>query len=110
MRFLVDAQLPPVLAGALRIADHEAIHVADLGLTTALDRQIWEEAVSRTAILVTKDRDFAVLRAARKDGPTILWVRIGNVDNRVLIGRLLRALPAIQSAMERGEKIVEFIG
>jgi predicted nuclease of predicted toxin-antitoxin system len=110
LRFLVDAQLPPVLAGALRIAGHEAIHVADLGLTTALDRQIWEEAVSRTAILVTKDRDFAVLRAARKDGPTILWVRIGNVDNRVLIGRLLRALPAIQSAMERGEKIVEFIG
>jgi predicted nuclease of predicted toxin-antitoxin system len=108
--FLVDAQLPVSLAGALRQVGCEAIHVADLDLATATDRRIWEEAVARGAILITKDRDFAVLRAANKDGPTIVWVRIGNIGNRTLIAQMLRSLPRIQSAIERGETIVEFVG
>jgi predicted nuclease of predicted toxin-antitoxin system len=44
--FLIDAQLPPLLAEALRNAGCEAVHVADLGLLTATDRQIWDEALS----------------------------------------------------------------
>jgi len=70
--FLVDAQLPASLAVALRQAGHEASHVVDLGLASATDGQIWQEAVTRSAILVTKDRDFALLRAAKDDGPAIL--------------------------------------
>jgi predicted nuclease of predicted toxin-antitoxin system len=108
--FLIDAQLPPSLADALRGAGCEAVHVADFGLLTATDRQIWDEAVSRSAVLVTKDRDFALLRAANKTGPSILWVRIGNTDNRTLIAQILRALPAIVDALERGETVVEFVG
>jgi uncharacterized protein with PIN domain len=57
--FLVDAQLPPLLAEALRQAGCEAVHVIDLGLQAASDEQIWDEAISRSAVLVTKDRDFA---------------------------------------------------
>jgi predicted nuclease of predicted toxin-antitoxin system len=34
--FLIDAQLPPALAEALRNAACEAVHVADLGLLTGL--------------------------------------------------------------------------
>jgi predicted nuclease of predicted toxin-antitoxin system len=56
--FLVDAQLPLSLAEALRRGGYQAVHVADLGLLTATDRQIWDEAVSRSAVLTTKDRDF----------------------------------------------------
>src|SRR6478672_5642886 len=59
--FLVDAQWPVSLAAALRQAGCEALHVAEIGLTTATDRRIWEEAEVRSAVLVTKDRDFAVL-------------------------------------------------
>jgi predicted nuclease of predicted toxin-antitoxin system len=108
--FLVDAQLPPSLAGALRAAGFDAVHVLDLGLLAATDRQIWQEASSRRAILVTKDRDFSLLRATNDDGPVILWVRIGNADNRTLIGQILRALPTIAGAIERGEAIIEFVG
>jgi predicted nuclease of predicted toxin-antitoxin system len=110
LRFLVDAQLPPALAEALCRSGHEAEHVADLGMTTALDGRIWEEAIARSAALVTKDRDFAVLRAASGEGPAILWIRIGNVSNQVLIARLLQALPALERAIERGETIIEFVG
>lgn len=110
MQFIVDAQLPPALAEALRSSGHDASHVADLDLTTALDRQIWEVAIARSAVLVTKDRDFALLRETSSDGPTILWIRTGNIDNRTLIAGLLQTLPRIQSGIERGEKIIEFVG
>jgi predicted nuclease of predicted toxin-antitoxin system len=108
--FLVDAQLPPALAEALRGAGLEAIHVADIGLVTATDQQIWQEAVIRSAVLVTKDRDFSLLRVARNSGPTILWVRVGKIDNRTLIAQVLRALPSIVAAVDRGESVIEFVG
>jgi len=108
--FLVDAQLPPSLAEALRQAGCQAIHVIDLGLQAATDLQIWDEALSRSAVLVTKDRDFPLRRAARSDGPTILGVRVGNMSNRKLIELILRALPAIIDAIERDEAVIEFVG
>ena len=110
MLFLVDAQLPPLLAEALRQAGCEAVHVIDLGLQAATDEQIWDEAISRSAVLVTKDRVFPIRRAASNDGPTILWVRVGNMSNRKLIELALQALPAIIDAIERDEAVIEFVG
>jgi predicted nuclease of predicted toxin-antitoxin system len=60
--------------------------------------------------LITEDRDFPLFRAATNAGPAILWVRVGNTDNRTLIARMLRSLPAIIDAVERGETVIEFIG
>jgi len=108
--FLIDAQLPPSLAEALRQAGCQAVHVTDLGLLAATDPQIWDEAISRSAVLVTKDRDFPLRRAAGNDGPAILWVRVGNMSNRKLIELALRALPAIIDAIERDEAVIEFVG
>ena len=110
MLFLVDAQLPPSLAEALRQAGHRAVHVIDLALQAATDQKIWDEAISRSAVLVTKDRDFPLRRAAMNDGPAILWVRVGNISNRKLIDLALHALPAIIEAIERGEVVIEFVG
>ncbi|WMT71232.1 DUF5615 family PIN-like protein [Bradyrhizobium sp. Ash2021] len=109
MLFLVDAQLPRSLAEALSGAGCAAVHVADIDLVTATDQQIWDEAVSRSAVL-TKDRDFSLLRAAKSDGPVILWIRVGNTDNRSLIAKILRSLPEITAAVERGETVIELVG
>jgi predicted nuclease of predicted toxin-antitoxin system len=108
--FLVDAQLPPSLAEAVSGAGCEAVHVADLNLVAATDHRIWDEAILRSAVLVTKDRDFSLLRAAKSDGPVVLWIRVGNTDNRSLIAKVLRSLPAIIGAVERGETVIELVG
>jgi predicted nuclease of predicted toxin-antitoxin system len=108
--FLIDAQLPPSLAETLRQAGCQAVHVIDLGLLAATDQQIWDEAISRSAVLVTKDRDFPIRRAAINSGPAILWVRVGNISNRKLIELALQALPAIIEAIERNEAVIEFVG
>lgn len=94
----------------MRQAGCQAVHLVELGLLAAGDQQIWDEAISRSAVLVTKDRDFPVRRAASRDGPAILWVRVGNIGNRKLIDLTLRALPAIIEAIERDEAVVEFVG
>ena len=107
MLFLIDTQLPPVLAEALRDQGFEAIHTGDLGMLAATDSMIWDEAVVRSAVLVTKDRDFAVLRAARRSGPFILWIRFGNMNNRSLIARILRAMPRVIKAIYRGDAVIE---
>ncbi|MCX7320258.1 MAG: DUF5615 family PIN-like protein [Hyphomicrobiales bacterium] len=64
MLFLVDAQLPPLLAKDLRAAGFDVLHIADLNLLAATDVQIWSETVARSAVFITKDRDFALLPVA----------------------------------------------
>ena len=58
MKFLVDAQLPPALAGLLRELGQEAVTVRDIGLRDAEDGPIWQYALKHGAIVVTKDEDF----------------------------------------------------
>ncbi|MBR1127788.1 DUF5615 family PIN-like protein [Bradyrhizobium iriomotense] len=107
---MIDAQLPPALAEAMRRAGYDAVHVAEFGMANAIDGVIWNEAISRSAVLVTKDRDFSLLRVAKGQGPTVLWVRVGNIENRVLIRQFLGAMPQIVEAVARGEAVIEFVG
>lgn len=69
MTFLVDAQLPPTLAGWLTQQGHTAQHVNDIGLREAEDTEIWNQALSTGAIVVTKDEDFAERTARTTGGP-----------------------------------------
>ena len=59
MRFLVDAQLPPALVSWLVARGYEAEHVGDRQLQTASDAAIWDYALATSAVIVTKDEDFA---------------------------------------------------
>ena len=107
MRFLVDAQLPPALARHLVALGHEASHVADIGLLSARDRDIWDYAGENDAVLITKDEDFVTLRALNRRGPPVVSVRIGNATRRNLIARFAAAFPAVTAAIERGETIIQ---
>jgi predicted nuclease of predicted toxin-antitoxin system len=103
----LDAQLPPRLAGALRSAGHEAWHVADLNLLRGTDGQIWQEALRRGAAIMTKDADFAQRRVYGGEGPTVIWIRIGNRRNTDLIAAIERNMPEIETASEAGETLIE---
>lgn len=107
MRFLVDAQLPPALARFLTAAGHQTEHVVDLGLERAPDREIWSKAIDFGSAIITKDEDFLTLRALRSRGPAIVRVRIGNTTRGALIEAISSMLPAIITALERGETVVE---
>ena len=57
--------------------------------------------------IVTKDEDFVLLKTAAPDGPSVVWVRIGNAIKRVLLTRLAAAWPAVVAELDRGALVVE---
>ena len=107
MTFLVDAQLPPVLARWLNGRGHAALHVVDLSLERATDAAVWAHAAQTGAVVVTKDEDFATRRQLRQDGPRVVWVRFGNTTNPELLLRMEAHLPNVVAALGRGETLIE---
>jgi len=95
-----------VLARHLAASGHEAAHVADVGMLSARDTDIWKHADATGAALITKDEDFVTMRAFNADGPSIVWVRLGNTTNRALLAHFVAKLPLIVAALEHGETIV----
>ncbi len=107
VKFIVDAQLPPSLAIALREAGYDVQAVREIGLRDAEDCEIWEYALANQAGIITKDQDFADLLIIRPDAPVIVWLRIGNTSNRALLSWILPLWPAILDRINSGDKLVE---
>lgn len=63
MRFVVDANLSPVVAEGLRAGGHDSVHVVDIGLLTASDEAILAAAARDDRVIVSADADFAALLA-----------------------------------------------
>ncbi|HEX5546011.1 MAG TPA: DUF5615 family PIN-like protein [Ktedonobacterales bacterium] len=61
--FLVDENLPRLLAPQLRAAGYQAEDVRDVGLGTHPDADVWRYAQSHARTLITQDSDFADIRA-----------------------------------------------
>jgi predicted nuclease of predicted toxin-antitoxin system len=83
VKFLIDNQLPPALARCIQSELHaEAIHISDVKLQTAGDRDVWNYASTGGWILISKDEDFASI-FSRTPTARLLWVRLGNLPPRL---------------------------
>ena len=109
LNFLVDAQLPPALARFLQSHGYAAVHVADAGLLNSDDNPIWECALDRGAVIVTKDEDFADFATLRANGPPVVWLRVGNCSNRALLTWFAPLLPSIVERLASGDALVEVV-
>jgi predicted nuclease of predicted toxin-antitoxin system len=106
-RFLIDEQLPPALGRLLRNAGHDAVHIYNIDLGAASDDRIWNEALARKAILITKDADFIVRQQTSGGGPPILWIRLGNTSPTELWATVEPALDEFVRAFASGEILIE---
>ncbi|WP_298018631.1 DUF5615 family PIN-like protein [uncultured Parasphingopyxis sp.] len=105
MKFLIDAQLPPGLAGWLEARGHDAEHVFAILPGAAPDAAIAERAEASGAILISKDEDFLMLR--RPDRFALLWLRCGNTTNRALGAWLDQRWPEVERLLGEGERFIE---
>ena len=96
MKFLVDNQLPPMLARFLVTQGHEARHVSDLDLGDADDERLWRRAAEQGCAMISKDEDFALrVYLGRQPPVPVVWLRLGNCRNAYLRQKIESALPAI---------------
>ena len=107
MTFLVDHQLSAALARFISTQGHSAEHVRDLGLMEADDTVIWQHALARGVVIVSKDEDFTFLASVSGGVGKLIWVRIGNCRKQVLLEAFRAQLPRIVAELEAGNQIVE---
>jgi predicted nuclease of predicted toxin-antitoxin system len=101
--FLVDANLPPALARWLRSQGHAAEHVAEHGLIDSPDAMIWQLAESLSAVVITKDEDFAHRRMrSAATHPSIVWVRVPNVRRQAFLRWFEQIFPRLLRRSIRG--------
>lgn len=81
MKILIDMNLSPDWTAVLKAAGHDAIHWSSVGKADALDRTICDYARDHDYILFTHDLDFgAILAATQADAPSVVQVRLQDVD------------------------------
>ena len=85
MRFLVDAQLPPLLCDILVKAGFQAMHVDNLpaGDETA-DAEIIRYADANGFTVISKDSDFYHSHMINRQPEKLLLITTGNMKNRQL--------------------------
>ena len=107
IKFLCDAQLPPLLCKKLNENGYEATHVTDIGLLYAKDSEIWRYALNHTMVIMTKDSDFAQRTHLANFSPKVVWVRLPNAKSAVLVKQILPLMPQICDVIQQGERLVE---
>jgi predicted nuclease of predicted toxin-antitoxin system len=107
VKFLIDAQLPPVLADWLHQQGHEAQHIQAVGLQDADDEEVWDYAVRTGAVIVSKDEDFAERCARTTGGPVVVWFRVGNSTNRALLEWLQPRWSDLLMLLHAGNRLIE---
>jgi len=107
MRCLVDNSPSPRFAETLQAANHDAVHVRDLGLSTADDTTIFDRAALEDRIDVAQDTDFGTILALRQAAnPSVILFRCQIKSTEALVNLLLANLPAIHADLNAGAIVV----
>lgn len=107
-RFLIDEDLPHILASLLAGGGHPSEHVRDLKLRGSPDNRIYEAAQQRGAVLVSGDTDFGnLLRFPLGTHPGIVVVRFPSVmRTRELAMEIARTLLSLDDQSFGGNLII----
>lgn len=108
MRFLVDENLSRRLAAMLGAAGHDAVHVTELGMSSASDLAILEAGRSQQRVILSSDTDFGTLLAGmRASAPsTILVRRVSNRRVEELASLILANLEDLIEHLDNGAVVV----
>lgn len=108
LEYWIDANLPPQLAIWLKESfSVNAIHLKDIGLLCASDKEILLKASGKPVVILTKDEDFADVLRRAKGFPKIIWITVGNISNQQLKKIILDNFAAAVSKLSHEYNIVE---
>ena len=115
MKLLLDQGLPRTAATELATLGWDVVHVGEIGMAAATDKDILRRALAEQRALVTLDADFhAILALENASAPSVIRVRIEGlrgVDLAALIQRVVRVCEgdlvtgAMVTVDERGVRV-----
>jgi predicted nuclease of predicted toxin-antitoxin system len=107
LKFIIDTQLPPLLARYFTSKGCHAIHTTYFPNGHLLsDKRIVEIAREDNRIIVTKDSDFYDNYLINGAPPSVLILQLGNCSNKDLVTLLDHNLDAILHLFEDNADII----
>lgn len=98
MKYLVDAQLPYLLAEVLREKGYDVVHTDDLpDKDETTDTVIRQIATVEGRVVITKDSDFQDSYLLFGQPPRLLLLTTGNIKNRQLLDMFRRNISIISN-------------
>jgi predicted nuclease of predicted toxin-antitoxin system len=106
MNFLLDQGLPRTTVTHLKNIGLNAQHVGQLGMATALDKEILDKARQDNFIVVTLDSDFHSLLALDKASkPSVVRIRIEGLKGKDVANIIKEVVEASQSELKNGAAV-----
>ena len=103
MRLLLDQGLPRTAALLLRQAGMDAVHVGEIGYSTADDTEILVRARVESRVVVTLDADFhSLLAHSGATSPSVIRIRIEGLRADPLLKLLQTVCAQCEEEMEQG--------
>ncbi len=108
MRFLIDQCLSPDFAEVLAEAGHDVVHLRDVGMQRANDREVLDFTRTQDRVLVSADTDFGTLLAqsAARRPSVVIFRRTTRRRATAQAGLLLANLAVISEALDEGSVVV----
>lgn len=109
LSFIVDTQLPPLLARWLKTQGCDAVHTTNFpNGHLMIDSEIRLIAVRENRIVVSKDSDFFADFLFRGAPPRVLFLQFGNCSNRDLVAQFELHFEKVQERFDKGAGLVLF--
>ncbi len=107
MKFLLDENMPPSLAGLLISAGHDARHVNEIGYNHTPDFKISALAAASGEIIITHDTDFGTILALTGSArPSVVLFRWQALTTQSIFQFLSEYLPEFADDLSTGALIV----
>jgi predicted nuclease of predicted toxin-antitoxin system len=103
MKILVDMNLTPLWAEALKRGGVEAIHWSSVGTPDTLDTDIMAYARENDYIVLTRDLDFGtILAGTRSKKPSVIQIRAQDARPDALCTLLVQTMKRMRLELEQG--------
>jgi len=103
LKLLLDQNLSRRILPSLSSYFPGSTHVVFEKLETATDENIWLFAKENNFVIVTKDSDFEELSIIKGIPPQIIWIKVGNADNKAIESILINNKEEMEKLLSDSE-------
>ena len=103
MKLLFDENVSPKLPQMLANEYPGSVHIREVGLRGAEDRQIWDYGRAQGFAIVSKDADFRERSFVEGFPPQVIWLDVGNAGTTMIAGLLRRERQRVEAFEKQDE-------